>query len=115
MYHTVVPLKTTLSRDVPLNTTALGFEPPGYFHAPLVVSSDGFRLAKRHGDTRISSMREAGISPERVIGVIAWWCGWAEFGEELSLASLLGRFDPRTIPSTPVVLDDRVKRHLSIA
>ena len=93
---------------------ALGYEPPGYFHAPLVVSSDGFRLAKRHGDTRIASMREAGVAPERVMGVLAWWCGWAEFGEELTLASLLDRFDTRAIPPTPAVLTEPVKQLLRI-
>ena len=93
---------------------ALGFEPPGYFHAPLVVSSDGFRLAKRHGDTRICAMREAGVPPERVVGVLAWWCGWAEFGEEVPLQALLDRFDPLAIPRTPAVLSERVKRLLQV-
>ena len=80
---------------------ALGLPTPGYCHVPLVVGPDGRRLAKRHGDTRIASYREAGLSPERIIGMLAASCGWAEKGEELSLASLLPRFTLKTIPREP--------------
>ncbi|MGH7225717.1 MAG: tRNA glutamyl-Q(34) synthetase GluQRS, partial [Gemmataceae bacterium] len=34
---------------------ALGLTPPKFVHVPLVVGPDGRRLAKRHGDTRLSS------------------------------------------------------------
>ena len=81
--------------------SALGLPTPGYCHVPLVVGPDGRRLAKRHGDTRIASYREAGVSPGRIIGMLAARCGWAEKGEELSLASLLTRFTLKTIPKEP--------------
>ncbi len=76
-----------------------------YLHLPLVVGPDGKRLAKRHGDTRVAAFREAGWSAERLIGFLAASCGWAEEGEELSLASLLPRFDLSTIPHSPFVVD----------
>ena len=88
---------------------ALGFEPPSFFHVPLVVAADGRRLAKRHGDTRIASCRAAGLSPERVIGLLAWWSGLAEYGEEVRLADLVARFDPSALPHAPAVLDDRAR------
>lgn len=54
----------------------LDLEPvPSYWHLPLIVGPDGRRLAKRHGDTRISHYRETGVAPERIIGLIASWCG----------------------------------------
>jgi len=53
----------------------LGATPPRYGHVPLVVGSDGKRLAKRHGDARIASFRERGVKPERIIGVLARWSG----------------------------------------
>ena len=34
---------------------------PDYFHLPLVVGTDGRRLAKRHGDTRLSFYRDRGV------------------------------------------------------
>ena len=82
---------------------ALGSAPPSYCHVPLVVGPDGRRLAKRHGDTRVASFRAAGWSAERVIGLLAASCGWAEEGEELSLAALLPRFDLSSVPHTPFV------------
>jgi glutamyl-tRNA synthetase len=93
---------------------ALGLPQPRYIHLPLVTHSDGRRLAKRHGDTRLATLRADGISPERVLGVLAMWCGWAAAGEALSPAELLQRYDPSAIPKTAVVLDDAVKRQLSI-
>lgn len=93
---------------------ALGLPPPAFTHVPLVVSEDGHRLAKRHGDTRISALRQAGIPPEKVVGLLAWWCGWAERGEELSLRELLPRFDMRALPRGPVVLNDEVRAMMGI-
>lgn len=54
----------------------LGAPAPRYGHVPLVVGPDGKRLAKRHGDGRISSYRERGVPPERVIGAVAIWSGF---------------------------------------
>ena len=83
---------------------ALGDRPPRYCHVPLVVGRDGRRLAKRHGDTRISTYRAGGLSPEEIIGRLAFSCGWAKEGEKVSLKSLLPRFDLATIPHAPFVI-----------
>ena len=37
---------------------ALGYAAPEFLHLPLVVGTDGRRLAKRHGDSRISCLRQ---------------------------------------------------------
>lgn len=74
---------------------------PSYLHVPLVVGSDGHRLAKRHGDTRIAAFRESGWTPERLLGMLAESCGWAEPGEDVSLRGLLPRFDLARIPRRP--------------
>jgi glutamyl-tRNA synthetase len=78
--------------------------PPAFCHVPLVVGPDGRRLAKRHGDTRISSLRAAGATPEDVLGFLASSCGWVSRGERASLESLLGRFDLSAIPRAPFVV-----------
>ena len=57
---------------------ALGENPPAHGHVPLVVGPDGRRLAKRHGDARIATLRERGVSPERIIGILAAWSGLGE-------------------------------------
>jgi glutamyl-tRNA synthetase len=93
---------------------ALGVTPPAFLHVPLVVSEEGRRLAKRHGDTRISALREAGITSGKIIGLLAWWCGWAEWGEHLTLRELLPRFDLAALPRTPAVLTPAVKAYLRL-
>lgn len=93
---------------------ALGLTPPRFVHVPLVVSVEGRRLAKRHGDTRIASLRERGLRPSQVVGLLAWWCGWAAWGEETMPADLLPRFRLASIPREPAVLTDAVKRMLGI-
>jgi glutamyl-tRNA synthetase len=89
-----------------LVTRALGAKHEiSYCHVPLVVGPDGKRLAKRHGDTRIAAYRAAGVRPEKIIGRLAASCGWAEEGEEISLAALLPRFDLSTIPHAPFIVE----------
>jgi glutamyl-tRNA synthetase len=83
---------------------ALGWEPPGFVHLPLVIGSDGRRLAKRHGDTRISVLRDQGVPPERLLGLLAWSCGWQEDRRPVTIADLLPRFDLSSIPREPFVM-----------
>jgi len=78
--------------------------PPAYCHVPLVVGPDGRRLAKRHGDTRIASYREAGVRPEDVLGMLAASCGWCSPSESPSLGALLPRFSLESIPKEPFVV-----------
>ncbi len=82
---------------------------PSFCHVPLVVGPDGRRLAKRHGDTRISAFRAGGASPEAIIGVLAASCGWAEAGANLSLRELLPRFSLSTIPHGPSIVGGLVR------
>ncbi len=53
----------------------LGWNIPNFGHLPLLVGSDGRRLAKRHGDWKISSLRERGHQAEDIIGLIAYTLG----------------------------------------
>jgi glutamyl-tRNA synthetase len=93
---------------------ALGLNAPEFYHLPLVVGEDGRRLAKRHGDTRLSHIREAGTRPETVLGWLAHTCGWAEWGEEVGADELLKRYDPQTIPSGRVAVDEKVREHFGV-
>src|SRR5213078_156989 len=56
----------------------LGLVPPRFGHVPLVMGAGGRRLSKRHGDTRLATLREAGIRPEDLVGLLAWSCGWVD-------------------------------------
>ena len=83
---------------------ALGLAPPAFAHVPLVVGEDGRRLAKRHGDTRLVTLRAAGVKPEALLGLLAWSCGWIERMEAVPLSELLHMFRLDTIPKRPFVL-----------
>ncbi|MDP6479161.1 MAG: glutamate--tRNA ligase family protein [Phycisphaerales bacterium] len=54
---------------------AIDSTPPRWWHVPLIRGEDGLRLAKRHGDTRVSSFAEAGVPSDRIMGLMALWCG----------------------------------------
>lgn len=76
---------------------ALGLAPePTYAHLPLVRGSDGKRLAKRHGDTRIDSYRDQGVTPGRIVGLLAAWSGVLPRSSprEMPAAEFMELFDP---------------------
>ncbi|MFZ2873817.1 MAG: glutamate--tRNA ligase family protein [Phycisphaerales bacterium] len=77
---------------------------PRYTHLPLVLGPDRRRLAKRHGDTRLDTFRAGGTRAERVIGLVAHWCGMLENPREVSAPEFLAGFDLHKMPHEPVVL-----------
>ena len=91
---------------------ALGITPPNFTHVPLVVGPDGRRLAKRHGDTRLSALRSAGVSAEALVGLLAWSCGWLDRVEPISAMDLLSRFRLGSIPQPSFVLTDALLREI---
>ncbi len=82
---------------------ALGLTPPVFVHVPLVVAEDGHRLAKRHGDTRIASLREAGFTPEQIVGQLAYWSGLIPENEPMRLSDLVSGFSLDEVSRSPVV------------
>jgi len=60
---------------------------------PLVVGPDGRRLAKRHGDTRLATLRAGGVKPERLVGLLAWSAGLIEEREAVQPPDLIAGFD----------------------
>lgn len=75
---------------------------PKYWHLPLVVGTDGRRLAKRHGDSRLLHYRRAGVAPQRILGLLAEWCGLGP-RRELTIAEFLARFDCQRLADHPIV------------
>ncbi len=72
---------------------ALGLAPPVFAHVPLVAGDDGRRLAKRHGDTSLRHFREVGVSPEELVGYLAFLCGFRDRGSKCLPADLLEDFN----------------------
>ncbi len=84
----------------------LGWPAPRYHHVPLMIGADGRRLAKRHGDTRLSSFRQRGVSPEHVVGYLAWTLNLQATPEPLHAADLVGQLDWQTLPLAPTIVNN---------
>jgi len=87
---------------------ALGMKPPNFCHVPLVVGTDGRRLAKRHGDTRLCSLREGGVQADDLVGLLAWSCRWIARRRSISAQELIPLFRLETVPRQSFVLDPSI-------
>jgi glutamyl-tRNA synthetase len=74
---------------------------PRFAHVPLAVAPDGRRLAKRDGSLKLATLREAGVDPRRLIGLLAGTCGWSDALIPSAPREWLGRFDLGRIPPDP--------------
>lgn len=83
---------------------ALGLPAPRFAHVPLVVGEDGERLAKRHGASSLGELREAGVAPEAVVGLLAALSGLAPAGTRCTAADLVGGFGWGRLPREPARL-----------
>ncbi len=81
-------------------------EIPRFAHVPLVVGADWKRLAKRHGESRIAQFRGAGVSPEKVVGWVAWRSGQIAEPREMGVGEVLAGFDVKKLPRERVVLGE---------
>lgn len=90
---------------------ALGWatQVPDYYHLPLVIGTDGRRLAKRHGDTRIASYRDRGVGADRMLQLLARWSGIAHTNHVQRAADLLSAFDLERIPREPIVFSKKTE------
>ena len=81
----------------------LGLNPVEHAHVPLVLNTQGERLAKRDGAVTLGDLAAVGISTEQIRGRLAATFGLAESGETPTMEDLLERYDPAALP-----LDDAV-------
>ena len=82
----------------------LGLPTPRWWHLPLLRGPDGRRLAKRHGDSRLTRWRDG--SPERVIGLLAMFSGLTDDLRPMDAATFasafsIDRLPPHDITVTP--------------
>jgi glutamyl-tRNA synthetase len=89
-----------------------GWAPPRFVHVPLAVGPDGRRLAKRHGDTRLATLREAGVTAERLVGLLAWSCGLIAKPEPTQPRELLTEFSLAKLPREAWVFGEEQMRLL---
>jgi glutamyl-tRNA synthetase len=88
------------------------WQPPRFAHVPLVVGEDGRRLAKRHGDTRLATLRDAGVPSAKLIGLLAWSCGLREDIAPITPRELLADFDWRKVTRQQFVFTTAMREAL---
>lgn len=92
---------------------ALGEVPPRFAHVPLVMGTDGKRLAKREGAFAVAELREAGVPAEKVVGLLATWSGLGK--GPVRAAELVPDFELGLLPRAPVTTDEaRIRAALEI-
>ena len=85
---------------------ALGLEPPGFAHLPLMLGKDKKKLSKRTGDTSLQDYRDKGYPPEAVLNFLSLQ-GWALDGETevFTADELVARFEPGDVSKSGAVFD----------
>jgi glutamyl-tRNA synthetase len=84
---------------------ALGYAVPGFAHVGLVIDREGRRLSKRHGSTAIESLRDAGASPEEVVGLLARSLGLTSTDSPIRARDLVSRFSLTKISASSFAWD----------
>jgi glutamyl-tRNA synthetase len=92
-------LVTSTPRQI-LLYRALGRPLPIFGHGPLVLSADGRRLAKRDNSLKLSTLRDAGVDPHRLVGSLIRSCGWSEADVASKPREWIERFDPGLLPAS---------------
>ena len=90
---------------------ALGYEPPRYAHAALVVGADRHKLSGADGPVTVDALRRAGFLPEAVIEHLAL-LGWSapDGREAFDLRELVALFSLERVGHSPSVFDlDRLR------
>jgi glutamyl-tRNA synthetase len=86
----------------------LGLAPCSHAHVGLVLSPERERLAKRHGAVTLEDRSRRGEQPADVLAMLAASLDLCGPGENVELPELVDRFDPRRVPTHPVVLTEAV-------
>ena len=81
-----------------------GFEHPEYAHVPLLMAPDGRRLSKRDRDLDLGQLRLR-LSPEQLIGSLAYSCGLLEKPESISAGELASIFAWEKLRKEDICLD----------
>jgi len=89
---------------------ALGLTPPRFAHVPLLCDADGERLSKRQKSLAAATLRQAGASPEALVGHIAALAGVIDRPEPVRPQELIPHFRLDRLPKEHLRLPADVLR-----
>jgi glutamyl-tRNA synthetase len=84
---------------------ALGLPRPRWYHAPLVLDSQGRRLAKRADDLALATLRAAGVDARAIVAWVLRSAGF-DLGARITSREACATFDLERSSWRPVVLSD---------
>ena len=87
----------------------LGFLHPSYGHVPMLLAPDGRRLSKRDKDLDLGVLRQH-ITPEALIGTLAFASGLTEKNEAISARELASLFSWEKLKGDAIYLDSEKLR-----
>ena len=90
----------------------LGFSPPRYAHIPLLMDSDGRRLAKRDRDLDMTALSKR-FTPEEILGALAFSAGLLEECRPAALPELTALFSWDKVRRNDLLLPAAWKETLS--
>ena len=87
----------------------LGFSHPAYGHVPMLLAPDGRRLSKRDKDLDLGVLRQR-VTPEALIGTLAFASGLMERNEAISARELSSVFSWDKLHGEAIYLDSEKLR-----
>ena len=81
----------------------LGYEPPQFYHLPLLVDAQGRRLSKRDRDLDMGVLRET-YTPQELVGWLGWLAGLQDTPKSATPDQLISRFHWSKVPKTSIVV-----------
>ena len=82
----------------------LGYPHPAYAHVPMLLAPDGRRLSKRDRDLDLGELRK-NVTPEQLIGTLAYSAGILERKEPISARELAAEFSWDKVKGDSIFLD----------
>jgi glutamyl-tRNA synthetase len=79
---------------------ALGATPPIFAHVPLLADKTGLRMSKRKGSLTLTSLRDTGVKPQRLVGLLAFSLGLLTELQEATPRDLLPHYSLETYNAT---------------
>ena len=86
---------------------ALGATPPAFLHVPLLLDETGERMSKRKGSLTLTALKDEGVAPERVVGLLAYSLGLLASPKPLSVKDAAALYRPDHLSPTPFKLSSQ--------
>ncbi len=82
----------------------LGFPEPTFCHLPLLCNSQGQRLCKRDRSMDLGEVRRYAMTPQQVIGQLAFWAGLIDRCEPVAAHDLIADFAWEKVPTADILI-----------